>query len=178
MDNYTKFPNDIMEAALGRRFSAIQLTVIMYVVRKVNGWGKPSDAVSVSRMAAKTGYTRRAMINAVRDLEEMGVLAVERIGSGRLSEMRVNNPENWKQPVNGGSHVNSGSLGTAVHRGVNGGSQGGVNVRSQEPVNGGSHTKEKKEIYKDTYKKKEASPPLPEDDEEDEPYPDDYWEDP
>lgn len=165
MDNcFTKFPNGILDAALGYRFSAIQLTAVLYVVRMVNGWGKPSDKISVTKMAKDTGFSRRAMVGAVGDLEKMGVLSVERSGAGRVSEMRVNNPEEWDKPVNGASHVNGSSQGTELHRDVNGTSHLPVNGASQEPVNGGSHTKERKE-RKDINSKKEPSAPVEDDDE-------------
>lgn len=172
MDNYTQFPNDILEAMIERRFSAIQLTAIMYIVRKVNGWGKPCDTISVSKLAKDSGYTRRAMVGAVNDLEKMGVLSIERQGSGRLSEMAVQDPKYWDKPVNGTSHVNHGSLGTTVHTPVNGTSHLPVNGTSQEPVNHSSHTKERK-ISKDTSQKKETNlPQIPTKEEQEKLFPD------
>ena len=164
-DNYTKFPNDILDAAIKSRFTATQLTAILYVVRKVNGWGKPCDRISVTKMAQDAGYTREAMSGAISDLEKMGVLSIERHGRGKQSEMRVNDPEYWDQPVNGSSHqpVNGGSqvsgksVLTTVHMGVNGSSHQPVNGGSHKPVNCGSHTKEKKE-RKDINQKKGADP--------------------
>lgn len=155
MDNYTQFPNDILEAIIARRFSAIQLTAIIYIVRKVNGWGKPCDTISVSKLAKDSGYSRRAMIGAISDLEKMGVISIERQGSGRLSEMAVRDPKYWDKPVNGTSHVNHSSLGTTVHTPVNVASHLPVNGTSQEPVNHGSHTKERN-ISKYTSQKKET----------------------
>lgn len=159
MDNYTKFPNDILDALICSRLTALQMTVVLYVVRKVNGWGKPSDSISVSRMAENTGYSRRKMVGAVSDLEKMGILNIERNGSGKLSEMRISDPENWDKPVTQRSHVTQKSQGPTGHRGVTQRSQEGVTRRSQEPVTQRSHTKEKKDIYKDTKQKK--GPPAP-----------------
>ena len=135
MDNYTKFPNDILDALIAYHLSGSYVAVVLYIVRKVNGWGKPSDAISVSKMAKQLGYSRRWIIGVVSDLEKMSILSVERNGSGRLSEMRVNDPEKWSKPVN---------------------------CTSQEPVNCTSHTKERK-IIKDTIQKKEPSAPFSDD---------------
>lgn len=156
MDNYTKFPNNILEGIIQNRFSATQVTVIVYVVRKVNGWGKPSDAISISKIAKESGYSRRAIMNAVSDLEKKGVLKIERAGLGRLSEMRINEPTMWDKPVNPASHVNCTSQGMPLHTPVNSTSHIPVNCTSQEPVNSASHTKERK-IIKDTIQKKEPS---------------------
>lgn len=156
MDNYTKFPNNILDALIQTRLSAIQMTATLYVIRKVNGWGKPSDAISVSKMAKETGYSRRRMVGAVSDLEKLGILSIERNGSGKLSDMRVNSPENWDKPVTQMSHGTQMSQGRKGHRGVTETSQEGVTHRSQEPVTETSHTKERK-IIKDTIQKKEPS---------------------
>ena len=84
MDNYTKFPNDILNALISSRLSALRFAIILYIVRKTNGWSKPSDAISVSKMAKEIGYSRRKVVGAVSDLEKMGILSVERNGSGNL----------------------------------------------------------------------------------------------
>lgn len=158
MDNYTKFPNDILEAIISRKLSSAQIVAILYIVRKVNGWGKPCDTISVSKMARESGYSRRTMINVISDLEKMGVINIERLGSGKLSEMSVADPKKWDQPVNWDSHVNSASLGSTLHTPVNSTSHPPVNCTSQEPVNPTSHTKERK-ILKDTSQKKDNLPP-------------------
>ena len=143
-DCFTKFPNHLLDAIISGHFSAIQMAAILYTVRKTFGWNKSSDTISVTKMAADTGYTRRGMIMAIQQLETMNVLSVKRPGPGKISSMSVNSPDRWGKPVNSDSHVNGDSQGTAIHRGVNGGSQVGVNGHSQEHVNGGSHTKETK----------------------------------
>lgn len=143
-DCFTRFPNHLLDAIISGHFSAIQTAAILYTVRKTFGWNKNSDTISVTKMAADTGYTRRGMIMAIQQLEAMNVLSVKRPGPGKISSMSVNSPDRWGKPVNGDSHVNGDSQGTAIHRGVNSGSQVGVNGHSQVPVNGGSHTKERK----------------------------------
>ena len=132
-DNYTKFPNDILDAAIRQHFTASQLVVIMYVVRKVNGWNKKSDAISINKMAKDTGYSRRWITDVVFDLEQMGILHVKHNGNGKLCEMRIENPSRWNK------HVNCTSQGTVLHRGVNPTSHVDVNCTSQVPVNCTSH---------------------------------------
>ena len=147
-DNYTKFPNDILDAVIRRHFTASQMVVIMYVVRKVNGWNKKSDAISINKMAKDTGYSRRWITDVVFDLEELGVLEVKHNGNGRLSEMKIASPKKWHKPVN------CTSQGTVLHRGENSTSQVPENSTSQVPENCTSHTKEKKDTFKDTKQKK------------------------
>ena len=96
-DNYTKFPNDILERLLRQRLSASQLTVALYVVRKTYGWGKGSfgDSIAVSEISRVSNFSRRAIINAVHDLEKMGILEVTDGGSGRLANMRIRGVDEW-----------------------------------------------------------------------------------
>ena len=96
-DNYTKFPNDILDAVIRHHFTASQMVVILYVVRKVNGWNKKSDAISINKMAKDTGYSRRWITDVVFDLEGLGVLEITHNGNGRLSEMKIANPKKWRQ---------------------------------------------------------------------------------
>lgn len=160
MDNYTKFPNDLLEAIIGYKLTAAQVKVMLYIIRKVNGWGKPSDAISITRIAKETGYARKTVVFAVSDLEKMGILEIERHGSGRMSEMRVSDPKNWDKPVTSGLHVTSTSLLHTGNRGVTSRLQGGVTSRLQEPVTSTLHTKDNKYTLKDTPQKKEPSAPL------------------
>lgn len=151
-DTYTKVHNSILEALYASRYSGTQMAVILYVLRKTYGWNKPSDRISITKMAKETGYTRRCVVNVVCDLEKMGVLNVLRSRNGVPHEMQLNPIDYWDKPVNSGSHVNSDAhVNSDSHQPVNGDSQGGVNSGSQVPVNGDSHTKE---IYKDTFKEK------------------------
>jgi hypothetical protein len=159
MDNYTKFPNDILEALITTRFTSAQLTAVMYIVRKVNGWGKLCDVISVSKLAEETGYARNTMIGAVDDLEKMGVITIERHGFGRPSEMSVRDPKYWNKPVTSTSHVTSTSQVTVGYTPVTSTSQVPVTSRLQVPVTSRLHTKERK-ISKDTSQKKEEGPPL------------------
>lgn len=153
-NNYTKFPNDILDAVIRHHFTASQMVVILYVIRKVNGWNKKSDAISINKMAKDTGYSRRWITDVVFDLEGLGVLEITHNGNGRLSEMKIANPKKWHKPVN------CTSQGTVLHRGVNSTSQVDVNCTSQVPENCTSHTKERKE-RKDTKQKKEPSGFIP-----------------
>ena len=55
-DCFTKFPNSILEAIISGGFHGMQTAVLLYIIRKTYGWGKASDTISVSKMAAETGY--------------------------------------------------------------------------------------------------------------------------
>lgn len=144
---YTKTPNKLLDAILKSRFTASQMTVLLYVIRKTYGWNKHMDSISISKIAKDTEYSRRTMISAVSDLVKLNVLHAEFDGAGQPKLMYVKEPSEWDRPVNSTSHVHSTSH-------VNSTSQGGVNYSAQGGVNSASHTKE---IYKENIKKYKES---------------------
>lgn len=100
MDNkedqsFVKFPQDIYDAILSQRLTITQERALLYIVRKTAGFHKEEDRISISRMATETGFCRRAMINAVHDLQKMGILQCGTITNGQPTFMRVLPPSFW-----------------------------------------------------------------------------------
>ena len=100
MDNYTKFPNDILEALIRYRLPGRRhLVVMLYIVRNTYGWHKAAgDHISVQKMAAEIGIRRPTLSGIVNDLAKMGLIEVKR-SSGHPSFIRVLPPAEWEQPV-------------------------------------------------------------------------------
>ena len=110
-DNFVKFPTDVLEALYARKLSPIHYQIILYVVRKTNGFQKPHDYIAVSKMADDIGRYRQGVSAAVRDLEAMGMLEVDRKWSRKGHEMRVKPVKDWEQTVLKSGHVsNSGHV--------------------------------------------------------------------
>ena len=86
-DNFTKVPNAILEALIRHRFTGAQYTVLLYVIRKTRGWGKTSDKISVSMIARESGYSRREIINSVRDLEKKKVIKANLVHQAPMVKM-------------------------------------------------------------------------------------------
>lgn len=105
-DNFTKVPNAILEALIRHRFTGAQYTILLYVIRKTRGWGKTSDKISVRMIARDSGYSRREIINSVRNLEEKNVLKIKRDRDSIMGEMSVNDPKKWDKGVKSTSPVN------------------------------------------------------------------------
>lgn len=156
MDNYTRFPNAILEALISGRYTEMQITAVLYIVRKTYGWNKARDSISIKKMAEETGYARRAMLRTITQLEELNIISVERPGIGKTGTMSINSPDRWNKPVTTRSHVTTESQCPPGHKGVTTRSQGGVTIQSQVPVTTRSHTKEIKISNKTT---KESSSP-------------------
>lgn len=96
-DNYTKFPNILYDAMLSQRLSITQERALLYIIRKTYGFNKPDDRISISRMAEDTGFTRRSLVNAVHDLEKMGIIKLGTIKPGKATYMNVTDPSYWDQ---------------------------------------------------------------------------------
>lgn len=154
---YTKFPNRFYDVILTSRFSAAQLLVLMYVIRKTYGWNKHKDSISVSKIAKDTGYSRRAMTGAVSDLIKMNVLHAEFDGAGQPKLMYVKEPSEWDRPEKFSSHGKfSSHVNSTSQWGEKNISQGGGKYTSQGGGKFTSHTKENKENIK-KYKESKKS---------------------
>ena len=105
MDNYTRFPNAILEALISGRYTEMQITAVLYIVRKTYGWNKARDSISIKKMAEETGYARRAMLRTITQLEELNIISVERPGIGKTGTMSINSPDRWNKPVTTRSHT-------------------------------------------------------------------------
>lgn len=150
-ERFVRFPHDLYDAVLSQRLTVSQTKALLYIIRRTVGFGKRSDKISISRIAKVTGYERRTMVNAIHDMEKMGMLKLGPIMSGRATEMELLSPDYWDKPVNADSHVNGDShVNADSHPPVNVDSQVPVNVDSHLPVNADSHIKE---IYKETKKR-------------------------
>lgn len=99
-DRFTRFSNDIYDAVLTCGFTRIQILVILYVIRKTDGWNKPAgDYISITRMAKDIGVERSNASKTVKKLFSLGVLEVyegEKPTSIKL--IRVTSPSNWELP--------------------------------------------------------------------------------
>lgn len=92
---FTRFPNNLFDAVLAQRLTVTQERALLYIVRKTYGFGKIEDIISIKRMAEETGFTRRAMVGAVHDLEKMGIVKCGSKKSGRPTRMTILDPSYW-----------------------------------------------------------------------------------
>ena len=94
-NTFTKVPNTLYDAMLAQKLSITQERALLYIIRKTYGFHKADDRISISKMAEDTGFTRRAMINAVHDLEKMGVIKLGSKRNGLAYYMNVQDPKFW-----------------------------------------------------------------------------------
>jgi phage replication O-like protein O len=100
MDNYTKFPNEILEALMRYRLPGRRhLAVMLYIARMTYGWNKNRDYISIFKMASELGMKQPAASGIVSDLAKMGLIEIERVKHGRPSMIRITSPKYWEQPI-------------------------------------------------------------------------------
>ena len=59
---YMKFRNDIADALIRQGLPGAYMSVVLYVLRKTAGWDKPSDRISVSKMAKENSSINAALL--------------------------------------------------------------------------------------------------------------------
>jgi len=74
---FTQIPNDVLDHLLPR-LTESQLKVLLAIARATWGWHEPCSALSLSELAARTGLSRRSIMRAVAQLEELTVILVHR----------------------------------------------------------------------------------------------------
>ena len=92
---FIKFDHDLFDAVLRQPLRITQLKAVLYIIKKTVGYQKPEDRISISKMAEDVGCTRRAMIDAVHDLQKMGIVEMGTVTSGRATSMRIADPKKW-----------------------------------------------------------------------------------
>ena len=104
--NFTKVPDDILEALYSRKLSPLHFQIMLYVARKTYGFSKLNgDTIAISKMADDIGRWREKVSRAVRDLEFMGMLKVTRTGSKKGHEIMIRPVRDWAENVTKTSHV-------------------------------------------------------------------------
>ena len=78
--NAFQIPNSVIDELLAK-LTCAELKCYLFVVRKIKGWNKESDSISVSQFMEVTGLSNRSIITACESLVEMGLL--ERSGGER-----------------------------------------------------------------------------------------------
>ncbi len=71
--NFTQTPNILMDDWLPH-LSHVELKVLMVIMRKTFGWQKVRDRISLSQLEKFTGSLRKAILKAVNDLQDKGLI--------------------------------------------------------------------------------------------------------
>lgn len=74
---HTQVSNDFIDKFMSQ-VSGSATKVFLTISRNTIGWHKDTDSISISQIQAKTGLSNRCVIDAVRELEQIGIIIVEK----------------------------------------------------------------------------------------------------
>lgn len=74
---HTQVSNDFIDKFMSQ-VSGSATKVFLTISRNTIGWHKDTDSISISQIQTKTGLSNRCVIDAVRELEKIGIIIVEK----------------------------------------------------------------------------------------------------
>ena len=94
-DGFTPLPNEILEALCRINLSAYETRTLFAVWRKIYGWQKTEDLISVTQFQKMTSLKRQHQSRALKELEARKIIT--RIGDGFVNMYRFNKDfTTWK----------------------------------------------------------------------------------
>lgn len=103
-NNFTKVPNNILDALPAQDLSSTQLCTLIYIIRKTYGWSRDSASISISSIALHIHRERETVSKCIKDLEDRNILQISGESNGKPHIFKINPPQKWK-PVTKKSHV-------------------------------------------------------------------------
>jgi len=101
--DYTKIPNEILEALARTRLSNYEFRCIWIIIRKTFGWNKPSDYISNSQFVKKTGIKKYHIWRTLKRLQW------RKIVTKRGNKFSINtNYGEWRELPKGATITKSG----------------------------------------------------------------------
>jgi len=85
--NFTKLPNDLLEALAGIRIPGEANQILAVILRKTFGFGKSSDSISLTQFALSTGMKKPNCQRAINKLIAMKVIKKDK---GITAKYRIN----------------------------------------------------------------------------------------
>lgn len=74
ISNAFMLPNDLIDKGYMAHMKGPALPCYLFIVRKTRGWNKSDDSISVSQLAAGTGYNKDSVLKGCEKLVQMGVI--------------------------------------------------------------------------------------------------------
>jgi len=77
MEGFVRMPNRLLDGLVGRNFTAVQLRIILWVLRNTTGWNRNSTLFSWYQIAKDMALDRGGVVRTGHRLLEAGILFVE-----------------------------------------------------------------------------------------------------
>jgi len=92
-NGHVRIANDVLDALIRTRINGEARQVLDFIIRKTWGFGKKSDAISISQFAIATGLKRQSVSRALRALIQMNLIGKKYAETG--SEKAALSPSEW-----------------------------------------------------------------------------------
>jgi phage replication O-like protein O len=93
-ENYTKVSNELLEALCRIRIPGEAVQVLYYIIRRTYGFGKKKDAISLSQFSKGTGLSRQNSSRAIKKLVKKNIIKVSK--EGYITEYEIQKDyEKW-----------------------------------------------------------------------------------
>lgn len=77
--NFTKVPNELIDKMLPG-LSAVEIKVLLVIIRKIDGWHKRIDQISLAQLMEFTGSSRPNITKAIKKLQKLDLIIKHTIG--------------------------------------------------------------------------------------------------
>lgn len=96
MEQFTRIPNIILDEWMSK-MQPSSFKVLMAICRKIYGWRKKSDYISLSQIKKSTGLDKRTIIRSIQELEEKNLIIVDK--NSNINQYTLNETSDILTPV-------------------------------------------------------------------------------
>jgi phage replication O-like protein O len=99
-NGYTKIANEIMEKLSSYRLSGEEWQILCVIFRKLYGWGKTQDEISMGQFASLTGMPRQTVNRAIKKLSSKKMIGVIKKDDTQINTyVFIKDYDNWKPVI-------------------------------------------------------------------------------
>lgn len=88
-ENYTKIPNELLEACMSEALNDSERRILLFLIRKIYGWNKTSDRISNSQIEKSLNLAHSTVSLTLKRLKEVGIIKLVQAGKSKK------NPNKW-----------------------------------------------------------------------------------
>lgn len=150
-ERYTKMPNTLIDGQIMAQLNDKAFKCLMFVMRQTIGFDRVSHPIAITQFQKYCGIKKRdTVMSCIRDLEELGLIKVERT-TGCLSEYQFT-PDQYREKglvPNEGSTLKGDGTSTTKRDGTSTAKGDGTSTVERDPIK-----ETLKETFKENFKEK------------------------
>lgn len=150
-ERYTRMPNTLIDSQIMAQLNDKAFKCLMFVMRQTIGFDRVSHPIAITQFQKYCGIKKRdTVMSCIRDLEELGLIKVERT-TGCLSEYQFT-PDQYREKglvPNEGSTLKGDGTSTTKRDGTSTAKGDGTSTVERDPIK-----ETLKETFKENFKEK------------------------